>query len=458
MHTKLGRVVALKVLTRGRGRDPQAIDRFEREMRAVGQVDHPNIVHAYDAREIDGTPVLVMELVDGLDLSEIVRRIGPLAVADACELVRQTAVALQCAHEHGLVHRDVKPSNVMLTRSGEVKLLDLGLARFCTFVVPASGGKTPAEAGATNNDEITGSGLAMGTADYMAPEQASDSRSVDVRADLYSLGCTLYKLLSGRAPFGGSGHRGTFEKMTAHVKEAPPSIRRPCSQVPEKLAAVVDRLLAKDPADRFATPAEVADALTPFAGEADLVGLIEEALATRPGRDAAAADGSVASQSPSPATCRRPVLKRVVTSLAFLGALVASFAAGMLITIKQDGQAYHLTAPPGSHTTVGENGDAVVDLSGISGVGEGESAASSAAGGTRREAISLAEAVRVFNGACQGRSGGKGPAAAHRGGGGRRPFAGRCWSPTGFPSRIKPWRPFGRSSTPADFRRASTWR
>ena len=99
-------------------------------MKAVGRLDHPNIVRAYDAREIDGMPVLIMEFVDGLDLAEIVRRIGPLPMADACEVVRQTALALQCAHEHGLVHRDIKPSNIMLSRSGEVKLLDLGLARF----------------------------------------------------------------------------------------------------------------------------------------------------------------------------------------------------------------------------------------------------------------------------------------------------------------------------------------
>ena len=129
LHTKLDRVVAVKVLPRGRVGDHQAIARFEREMKAVGRLAHPNIVQAHDAREIDGTPVLIMEFVDGLDLAEIVRRIGPLPVAEACELVRQTALALQCAHEHGLVHRDIKPSNIMLARSGEVKLLDLGLAR-----------------------------------------------------------------------------------------------------------------------------------------------------------------------------------------------------------------------------------------------------------------------------------------------------------------------------------------
>jgi serine/threonine protein kinase len=200
LHTKLDRIVAVKVLSRGRVGDRQAINRFEREMKAVGRLAHPNIVQAYDAREINDMPVLIMEFVDGLDLAETVRRVGRLPVADACELVRRTALALQCAHEHGLVHRDIKPSNIMLARSGEVKLLDLGLARFYAEdgagVPPVPADVPPLPAG----DEMTGTGQAMGTADYMAPEQASDSRTVDIRADLYSLGCTLYKLLSGQAP------------------------------------------------------------------------------------------------------------------------------------------------------------------------------------------------------------------------------------------------------------------
>jgi len=130
LHTKLDRVVALKVLPKGRLEDRQAVARFEREMKAAARLDHPNIVQTYDAREIDDMPVLVMEYVEGMDLGELVRRMGRLPVADACELARQAALALQHAHEHGLVHRDVKPSNLMLTRQGELKLLDVGLARF----------------------------------------------------------------------------------------------------------------------------------------------------------------------------------------------------------------------------------------------------------------------------------------------------------------------------------------
>ncbi len=274
LQTKLDRVVAVKVLPRGRVGDRQAISRFEREMKAVGRLAHPNIVQAFDAREIDDTPVLIMEFVDGLDLAEIVRRVGPLPMADACELLRQTALALQCAHEHGLVHRDIKPSNIMLTRKGEVKLLDLGLAR---FYAEGGAGVSPVSA----SEEMTGTGQAMGTADYMAPEQASDSRTVDIRADLYSLGCTLYKLLSGRAPFSGPEYRTTLDKLNAHVHQPAPPIRRLVPDVPEGLAAIVDRLLAKDPEDRFATPAEVAEALAPCCVGTDLPALLHRALEAR---------------------------------------------------------------------------------------------------------------------------------------------------------------------------------
>ncbi len=128
-HTKLGRVVALKVLTRGRAHDRAAVARFEREMQAIGQLDHRHIVRAHDAREIEGTPILVMEYLEGLDLGEIVRRLGPLVIKDACETARQAAAGLQTIYEHGLVHRDIKPSNLILAAEGEVKILDLGLAR-----------------------------------------------------------------------------------------------------------------------------------------------------------------------------------------------------------------------------------------------------------------------------------------------------------------------------------------
>ena len=280
LHKKLEKVVALKVLPKGHTADPHAIARFEREMKAVGRVNHPNVVEAHDARDINGTTVLVMEYVEGQDLSQVVKRLGMLPIAEACEIARQTALGLQAAHDHGLVHRDIKPSNLMLTIPPEcsrhtpcavdpavgtrrvpttmaaVKILDLGLARLGT--------EKPGDA------ELTSSGAAMGTADYMAPEQASDAHTADARADIYSLGCTLYKLLSGQAPFGGPNYPTQMKKMVAHLAEPVPPIRGLRADVPEALAGVMDRMLAKRPEDRISTAAEVAVALAPFAAGADL--------------------------------------------------------------------------------------------------------------------------------------------------------------------------------------------
>ncbi len=200
-HTRLERLVALKMLPPDRMRDEQAIVRFEREMKAVGKLDHPNIVRATDAGDDDGKHFLVMEYVEGTDLSDLVRQSGPLPIADACEIVRQAAVGLQHAHEHDLVHRDIKPSNLMLNTDSTVKVLDLGLA-----LLPSLG-----EAGR----ELTDTGQAMGTLDYMAPEQGGDSHDVDIRADIYSLGATLYKLLTGHVIFGGPQYQTQMQKWKA---------------------------------------------------------------------------------------------------------------------------------------------------------------------------------------------------------------------------------------------------
>ncbi len=325
-HPKLDRVVALKVLPKQRMADQSAVARFEREMKAVGRLEHANIVRATDAGEAGGTPFLVMEYIDGWDLSELVRRLGPLPVAEACELVRQVAVGLQAAHEHGMVHRDVKPSNVMLTRGGEVKLLDLGLARF--HLEPATG------------EEMTGTGQAMGTADYMAPEQTSDSRDVDIRADVYSLGCTLYRLLSGRAPFAGPNYRGAFEKMSAHVHEPVPPIGQFRDDVPPSLAALLDRMLAKDPDGRPATPAEVADALEPICDGCDLSGLADRAQQSQP---ADKSPSQLPASRPQPLTApRRRRLTAIAIGLMLLG-VGAGFALGIVITIEKNGQTTTVT-------------------------------------------------------------------------------------------------------------------
>ena len=256
LHTTMDRFVAVKVLPAKALADQQAIGRFQQEMKAVGRLEHPNIVRAYDAREIEGKHVLVMELVEGKNLSNVVDSSGRLSVADACEVVRQAAVGLQYVHEKGLVHRDVKPSNLMLTPEGQVRILDLGLARFRAHRPSAK--------------EMTGVGQAVGTPNYMAPEQVSDSRQVDTRADVYGLGCTLYKLLSGRAPYDDPRYEHTLDILTAHLSEPVPSIKAVRPDIPDELAPVVDRMLAKSPSDRFATPGQVAAALEPFTAGSDL--------------------------------------------------------------------------------------------------------------------------------------------------------------------------------------------
>ena len=248
-------------------------------MKAIGQLDHPNIVKAHDAREIDGIAVLVMEFVEGKSLADLVREHEPLAIPDACELIRQAAVGLDCAHRRGLIHRDIKPSNLILSSAGEVKILDFGLALVQ---------ETTTEAGS----ELTTSNQMMGTVDYMAPEQALDAHAVDIRADIYSLGCTLYRLLTGHAPFGGSAYDTPIKKMMAHTQKVPPSVQEFRSDVPDELVAIIGRLMAKEPAERYATPGAVADALGAFTSDCDLPTLIDEAIgqpATEVGTQEAAA-------------------------------------------------------------------------------------------------------------------------------------------------------------------------
>ena len=365
-QTKLKRIVALKVLPKSRMEEKRAVARFEREMEAVGAVDHPNIVRAMDAREIDGAHFLVMEYVEGLDLAEVVRRLGPLAIGDACELIRQAAQGLQCAHENGLVHRDIKPSNLMLTAQGQVKILDLGLALL--------------NVDQPNGQEMTGSGQAMGTADYMAPEQATDSHNVDIRADIYGLGCTLYRLLIGRAPFSDPKYRTTFDKMTAHIREEIPSMRRFRTDLPQELSGVVERMLAKDPAERYATPAEVAAALEPFAAGCDLSTLIAQAqhveesvgemgaspAATDELRSSALAGtqpGQIPEAPPAPLPQRRrwkPLKVAVGITMAALGLVLAL---GIVIHIRdRSGRETALEVPDRSEVRIGEDGQVEVTL------------------------------------------------------------------------------------------------
>jgi serine/threonine protein kinase len=248
-HRKLDKLVALKLLRGLAQPSPEALARFLREMRAAGGLDHPNVVEAHDAGEQAGVAYLVMKLVEGTDLARLVRERGPLPVAEACELARQAALGLQHLHERGLVHRDVKPSNLMRTPDGVVKILDLGLARWREEVAPG--------------DDLTGAGRFLGTPNYLAPEQARSAAEVDIRADVYGLGSTLFYLLTGRAPF--AHHEDGHQKLKAHQGEAPPTVRVLRPEVPAGLADLVGRLLAKRPEDRPQTPGEVATVLSKLA-------------------------------------------------------------------------------------------------------------------------------------------------------------------------------------------------
>ncbi len=365
-HQKLGREVALKVLSSHRLLQPRMRQRFDTEMRAVGQLSHPNIVTAYDAREVDDVAVLVTEYIDGLDVAQVLRRRGKLSIADACEIAKQTAQALDYVNQQGLVHRDIKPSNVMLSRDGDVKLLDLGLARL--------------RVGDEDSPEMTATGQAMGTADYIAPEQVNDSRNVDIRADIYALGCTLFKMLSGRAPFGTDQYPTSFAKMTAHVSDAPPKLQDVASEVPKELASLVDQMIAKNPADRPANPAEVVKRLSNFSKSAALGQLAEDALNSGVVADLSSNREPAAARRPTPVSFfsrRVPIFAAIGAGL--LGALVGLLL-GITITINHpDGTANQVQIPPGATANVDKSGDVSVELSGESDKSAGDSSDDSAA-------------------------------------------------------------------------------
>jgi formylglycine-generating enzyme required for sulfatase activity/serine/threonine protein kinase len=247
-HTFLGDLVAIKVLNAEALGNPEARMRFLREMQAAGQLKHPNIVRALDAEQIGNLLVLVMEHVPGITLDRLVAQRGPLPVDFACRCIVQAAQGLQHAHEKGMVHRDIKPGNLMVAPQGqEVKLLDFGLAR------------GPREKNRTDQTQMQ---AFMGTPDFVAPEQASDARSADIRADIYSLGCTLYFLLAGRPPFQEST---PLALLLAHHQKPPQPLTELRPDMPPMLWAVIAQMLAKTPGERYQTPAEVIRALQPFA-------------------------------------------------------------------------------------------------------------------------------------------------------------------------------------------------
>ncbi|MGO8688353.1 MAG: serine/threonine-protein kinase [Thermoguttaceae bacterium] len=235
IHRKMNRTVAVKLLPESLVQSPESVQRFQREVQALARLSHPNVVAVHDAGEADGTHFYVMDLVDGDDLARLVREHGPLPMGEALDCVLQAARGLEYAHARGVVHRDVKPSNLILDRDGTLKILDLGIARFRSL---------PEQAG----DDLTRTGCVLGTVDYMAPEQAMNTRRADHRADVYSLGCTLYFLLSGQPLFDGDT---VMERLVAHRERPVPSLRKACPAAPEWLDRVFRKMVAKKPEDRY---------------------------------------------------------------------------------------------------------------------------------------------------------------------------------------------------------------
>jgi len=237
-HRRMHRIVAIKVLPPNLTKDEAAIARFEREVTAAAKLNHPNIVTAYDADEAGGVHFLVMELVEGSDLSAVVKKNGPFSIEHSVNCILQAAKGLEFAHKKGVVHRDIKPANLLLDTEGTVKILDMGLAR-----LSLDGDEAP-------QADLTNTGTIMGTVDYMAPEQALDTKTADARADIYALGCSLFYLLTGTPTYQGDT---LMKKLVAHREYPIPSLRAARPEVSEQLEAVFKKMVAKKLEDRYQT-------------------------------------------------------------------------------------------------------------------------------------------------------------------------------------------------------------
>ena len=241
-HQLMGRVVALKIISPELVTNDRVVSRFQREMKLVGRLDHPNVVRAYDADQVNGILYIVMEYVAGYSLGQRLRE-GPLSPVDVVSYAAQAALGLHHAHEQGIVHRDIKPSNLLLNEEKQIKVLDLGLGVLMD--------------GDSQSTFATADGVAVGTVDYMSPEQAC-GRDVDGRSDLFSLGCSMYHLITGRQAFPGDS---PIERLGRRINNRPIPITDLRPEIPASLVAVLDKLLATKPQDRFQTGGEAAEAL-----------------------------------------------------------------------------------------------------------------------------------------------------------------------------------------------------
>ena len=290
-HVLMQRRVAIKVLPKNRVDDTSYLARFHREAQAAAALDHRNIVRAYDVDNEGDIHYLVMEYVEGRDLQQMVKQDGPMGYAAAAEYIRQAADGLAHAHNAGLIHRDIKPANLLVDRHNVVKVLDLGLARFT--------GEDRASLTVAYDENV------LGTADYLAPEQALNSHGVDARADIYSLGCSLYYLLTGHPPFP----EGMLaQRLMAHQKTTPPSICQDRADAPLDLVEICNKMMAKKPDRRYQTAAAVAEALGDW--------LAAHGQAGFSGSGSGAPAGSSGAVRRAPPTARRDSSVKVATPAA----------------------------------------------------------------------------------------------------------------------------------------------
>jgi hypothetical protein len=326
-HRLMKRSVALKVISKQLTASPGVVERFRREIRAVARLAHPNLVQAYDAEQEGDLHFLVMEFVEGENLSWLVEREGPLPIHKACDCVRQAAQGLAHALRLGLVHRDIKPHNLMLTPQGQVKVLDFGLASIERCAA----------------DGLTELGQGMGTPGYVAPEQVRNAHSADARSDVYSLGCTFYFLLTGQPPFP----EGTSaQKVAAHLEKQPTPPQQLRPELPTELVRVIERMMAKEPARRYQTPEDVIAAVEPWCQ--------------------ASAETNV---RPRPWHAARGLFQRPRTAAVAGGAVLVLFAAALgYLVLGGREPANHQQAeerPSSSVERVVEKGDAAPDLNNV---------------------------------------------------------------------------------------------